>query len=425
MMPTPSRVDRVLTWLRRDFAEWAVGSWALILGWFIFLTIFFNFLEMDGYFSRGLGEGSGVNPDLFMHIGWMFRVFAAVFLTLATKFATKGMDGQANKMKVIGAFCTIIVIAHAMGFGLKALHGKYANANAVSVVAETVTQSNADVIATLAGQKQSILDVLATQTATLDAEITRLDTDGKLNEELANTQKARRAELQDKAQEKIDVIDAEIVRITTAGGEHLAQTAKDVATAEPWPPLFVGLAQLTNMTEKPTDGQIFFAGVVFLMCWILLGDAICIFLPPALYALHLKDAKPRKVSLSPEAFADLHAKAEELDRRMANLDEGVDKALKTKGRKRRRAAAILQIEDQRAAAVKREEVSDEAQEAAGEDFESDPADVADDDNRDPESPEAPEGDPAPEPELTEANEPVTDGDEDGGENRDASQPRAA
>jgi len=410
----PTKMDHVVSvgrWFRTDFAEWVVGSWALILGWFIFLTIFFNFLEMDGYFSRGLGEGSGVNPDLFQHIGWMFRLFAAVFLTLATKFATKDMKGQANKMKVIGAFCTVIVILHAMGFGLKALHGKYANAASVAVVAETVTQSNDTVIATLTAQKKSILEVLAVQTAPLNAEISNLDTDGKRNEELANRQKQRRDDLQNAAQTKIDAIDAQILLTTASAGQHQAQSAKDAATAEPWPPLYVGLAQFFTWSEKPTDGAIYLAGVIFLMCWILLGDAICIFLPPALYALHLKDAKPKHVKLSPNVFADLQARADELDRRMANLDEGVDKALKTKGRKRRRAEAVRMIEDQRQQAVHREEVETPVDDAP-EQPEDEPTEAANEDDE-PEAPlELTEADAAPEPTETQEDdiEPEPDAD---------------
>lgn len=384
-LPTKAEWGGVGRWLKNDLAEWFIGSWALLLGWFIFLTIFFNFLEMDGYFSRGLGEGSGVNPDLFMHIGWMFRLFAAVFLTLSTKFATKDMKGQAGKMKVIGTFCTIIVIAHAMGFGLKALHGKYANANAVGVVAESVTQSNEQIIATLTAQKDNIRADLARQTAPLEAEIRQYITDGKDNDALADDTRARRTELENNAQAKIDAIDGEILKVTTQSGTHEAQSAKDKATAEPWPPLFVGLAQLTSWSETPTDGQIFLAGVIFLMCWILLGDAICIFLPPALYALHLKDAKPRVVRVSPDVFADLQAQADELAKRKANLDEGVDKALKTKGRRRRRADAIKMITDQRAEAAKTEEVeiaAPEPQEGAGEDLDETGPDDAETDDGD-------------------------------------------
>lgn len=412
----PTTMDRVVSvgrWFRSEFAEWVVGTWAQIIGWFIFLTIFFNFLEMDGFFSRGLGEGSGVNPDLFQHIGWMFRLFAAVFLTLATKFAAKDMKGQANKLKIIGAFATAIVILHAMGFGLKALHGKYANANSVAVVAETVTQSNDTVIATLTAQKQSILEVLAVQTAPLNDEITRLDTDGKRNEELANRQKQRRDELQNAAQTKIDAIDAQILAVTASAGEHQATTAKEVATAEPWPPLYVGLAQLFTWSEKPTDGAIYLCGVIFLMFWILLGDAICIFLPPALYALHLKDAKQRHVKLSPDVFKDLQEQADELARRKANLDEGVTKRTRGKKRKEDIAANRLAIADLREELARREEVqsqdetapeppADEPTEATNEDGEPEATLELTEADAAPESPEAPEA----------ANEPEVDNPQD-------------
>lgn len=398
----PTKMDRVVSvgrWLKTDFAEWVVGSWALILGWLIVTVIFFSFLQMDGYFSRGLGEGSGVDSGLFQNIGWMFRLFVALFLVLAVKLTAMGMGSEARWVKVLGVIGAVIVVAHAMGFGLKALHGKYANATSIEAVAETVTQSNDQIISTLTAQKQSILDVLAVQTAPLDAEIQRLDTDGRRNEDLANVQKARRAEMQDVAQVKIDAIDAQILQVMATAGQHKADTTRDIATAEPWPPLYVGLAQLFTWSEQPTDGQIFLAGVLFLMAWILFGDSICIYLPHALYKMHLKDAKPRKVSIDPGVFANLQEQADELARRKAALDEGVDKALKTKGRKRRRAEAIRMIEDQRQQSVRKDEVelepemsADESQEAAGEDFEEGEGDEPETLDDAPDAPEAPEDD---------------------------------
>lgn len=353
---TPTKWDRAASvgrWFKQDFAEWVVGSWALIIGWFIFITIFWNFLQMDGFFSRGLGEGSGVNPDLFQNIGWMFRLFAAVFLTLATKFATKEMKGQSLKLKIIGGFCTAIVIAHAMGFGLKALTGKYSNAVSVEQVATQADRSNADIIAELKDQRAGIEAARDTEVAALQSSIDNITGDGLDNDDLADAYRADQTAARDAARGQVADINQRISDLTVSGGAARTQAAQDIAKAEPWPPLYVGLAQLFTQSETPTDGQIFFWGVVFLMCWILLGDAICIFLPPALYALHLKDAKPRKVNLDPNIFADLQAQADELARRKAKLGEGAEKGVKTKTKNKK---VRLAIEDMRAEIVKREEI---------------------------------------------------------------------
>ena len=374
----PTKWDRAASvghWFKHDFAEWVVGSWAKIIAWAIVGIIFFSFLQMDGYFSRGLGEGSGVDPDLFMHIGWAFRLFAAVFLVLAVKFTVAGMKEESRKLKWLGTFCTIIVIAHAMGFGLKALEGKRTNAMAVSEVAATVTQSSEQVIVTLTAQKEAIRADLDKQTAPLKAEITQYIVDGKNNDDLANSTRARRTELEDKAQVKIDAIDAEILKVTTASGEHAAASTEKIVTTEKWAPLFVGLAQLFTWNPNPDDWAIYVAGVLFLMFWILLGDAICIFVPPALYKLHLKDAKPKDVRVSADVFADLQAQADELAKRKAKLGEGAEKGIKTKTKNKK---VRLAIEDMRAEIVKREEIlkAAEAEDAASETEELEPTDEA-------------------------------------------------
>lgn len=287
----PKEVTASGLWMKNEFAEWFVGSWAKIISWAIVVTIFINFLIMDGYFSRGLGEGSGVDPNLFMHIGWMFRCFAAVFLVLAVKFTAKNMKDESVKLKMLGLFCSLVVIAHAAGFGLKALEGKRAQAVAVEQVEEVAETSNMELIATLEGQKEAIRTDLAERRSTLDAEIRQYITDGLNNDELADDTRARRTALEDAADEQIRQIDAEILSMTTAAAQRRAEATQEIATTEKWAPLFVGLAQLFTWSKEPSDWAIYVAGVCFLMAWILLGDAIVIFVPPALYRLHLKDAE--------------------------------------------------------------------------------------------------------------------------------------
>src|SRR5262249_3611924 len=133
---------RFAGWMRRDFAEWFVGSWALIIGWTVFALIFCNFLIMDGTFSPGLGEGSAVNPDRFQQVGWAYRIFAALFMMLAMKLINMGQTRYAWAIRAIGCAITLIVILHATGFGLKALEGKRDGAESVVAVAEAKTETN-------------------------------------------------------------------------------------------------------------------------------------------------------------------------------------------------------------------------------------------------------------------------------------------
>jgi hypothetical protein len=281
-------------WFRDQFAEWFIGSWALILGWAIVTTIFFNLLIMDGHFSRGLGEGSGVNPDLFQHVGWMFRCFAALFLVLSVKFESMKMPATAGKVKLLGLFVTCIVVLHATGFGLKALEGKRAQATAVVAAHEATVESYEENIATLYARQDKIRTDLKLAVAPLQARMAQLDKDGEFNEQRTDALQLRVQRLEDAAQDKIDDIDDEVLRLTTGGGEAKVSGAEQIATTEKWAPLFVGLAQFFSWSQNPTDWAIYLSGVLFIIAWVLVADAIVIGVPPALYKLHLRDAQRKQ-----------------------------------------------------------------------------------------------------------------------------------
>ena len=360
-MSTQANAIAVGRWLKNDFAEWFIGSWAKIIAWSIITIIFLSFLQTDGFFSRGLGEGSGVDPNLFMYIGWMFRCFAAVFLVLAVKLTASGLPAEARMMRLIGLFCTLIVIAHAMGFGLKALDGKRTAALATVEVAETVTQSYADQIAALDRQAADIRADLATRVAPLNAEITRLDTDGKRNEELATIQKERRKELEDAAQVKLDAIDTAKLALTVNSGDHKAGAIESTVKAEKWAPLFVGIAMLATWSQTPDDFAIWLCGVGFLMCWILLGDSIVILVPPILYKLHLKDAQRQKM-------AAMGAKGGRTTARRSRVNSKL-KAIEDL-RQERAAAETVEIEDEETEDMEPEagdEVNDDGDDDSSED----------------------------------------------------------
>lgn len=65
----------------------------------------------------------------------------------------------------------------------------------------------------------------------------------------------------------------------------------------------------------------------------------------------------RSVAVDPDVFKDLQRDADELARRKANLGDGVEKANKTKNRKKNREQSLKMIADQRAESVKREDVA--------------------------------------------------------------------
>ena len=344
----------VATWLRRDFAEWFVGSWALILGWLIFGVIFYNLLLMDGHFSRGLGEGSGVNPDRFQQIGWMYRLFAAVFLMLAVKLTISGLKGYALAVRIVGGFIATIVILHATGFGLKALEGKRDNANAIEAVATTTVTSNDTLINELKAQRTAVATNRDKRMESLQSSIGNITIDGLDNDDLADDYRIDQKAESEAARTKIDELNTKIESLTASGGTASVDAAGKLATNEEWAPLFVGLAQLITWNPAPTDWAIYVVAVIFIIFWVVVGDAIAILLPPALYRLHLQDAKAHKIIVAPDVFADLQAQADELARRKENLADGADRANITKGKKRNRKLSKQLLEDQRTEMAKQE-----------------------------------------------------------------------
>jgi hypothetical protein len=292
-MISKSDVASAGRWLKNEAAEWVIGSWAMILGWLIVGVIFASFLQMDGYFSRGLGENSGVDPDLFMHIGWMFRLFAALFLVFTVKLKSLGMHSEAAWIKMIGIVVTLLVVAHALGFGLKALEGKRSNAVAVEQTANVAAKSNDQVIAELKEQKKGIQETRDNQLANLQSSIEKITGDGLDNDYLADEYRKDQKIERDNARDAIAEIDKRITDLTVSGGAAQTEATQEIATTEKWAPLFVGIAQLFTWDPNPDDWWIYVAGVLFIAFWIMVGDTICIFMPHALYKMHLADARKR------------------------------------------------------------------------------------------------------------------------------------
>lgn len=295
--PTKAEWISAGRWAKGEAAEWLVGSWSLIIGWGIVGVIFYNLLQMDGHFSRGLGEGSGIDPTLFQNIGWMYGLFAAVFLVLCVKFESVGLKATALSLKGLGTICIFIVMMHAVGFGLKAMEAKRATATAVEEVAKVQTQSNADTIAQLRSQIAAIDTQLASAVAPINSEIARLDNDKiAANDARSDDLRVRRTKLEDDAIAAKGRINDRIADLIETGGKTQETSVHDVAKAEKWAPIFVGLAQLFTWNPKPDNWSIYIAGVMFNIGWMSMAHLIVIVMPPALYKLHLKDAQRRKYS---------------------------------------------------------------------------------------------------------------------------------
>ena len=75
-----------------------------------------------------------------------------------------------------------------------------------------------------------------------------------------------------------------------------------------------------------------------------------------LWAFVVWSSVRKQMTIDPEVFADLQAQADELARRKANLETGAEKAVKTKTKKKKVAAARLAIEDPRQEIAAKDEI---------------------------------------------------------------------
>ena len=342
------------TWMTQKFASWFATAWLYIILWSVVLIAFSVLLYIDAIFSRSLAPDS-INPLSFQGMGIAYRLFAAGFLMAAARCAIKDIPGRWT-FRALGAFASIIVCLHAFGFGFEALSDKRDTAEIIEATQENIQTDTAAIIGQLEGQKTQIRTDLKVAVDPLTQEIERLDTDGKLNEDLATIQKNRRTALQDSAQDKIDAIDSKILGLLTPESSETAltgaQARAEAEYAQKWHPLFVGLAQLANTTWAPTDNQIYIAAIVFIIFWVLLAESLVIFLPERIYMMHLRDAqladdKPKKtIKLKDGQSAMLFNSQAERDEyedlltRGRNSKAGVEKRESTMRRRDKRIEAL-------------------------------------------------------------------------------------
>ena len=281
-------------WMGTRFASWFTTAWLYIILWGVVAGAFVVLLYIDGVFSRKLAPDS-INPLSFQAMGWVYRFFAAAFLMAAARCVYKGIKGKWT-FRLLGVFASLIVCLHAWGFGFEALDERRDQALAAQTVASVQTDTNAEIIATLEAQKAQIDADTTAAVAALDAEIRQYITDGRDNDDLADDSRARRTQLQDAAIARKQELDERIIDLKLSNVAPQEQAAETEITAEPWAPIFVGMAQLFTWTKEPTDWAIYICAIMFVVFWVLLGESLVIFLPERIYVMHLADAEAAKRS---------------------------------------------------------------------------------------------------------------------------------
>ena len=288
------RLEIGAKWMRDSFASWFSTAWLYLILWGVVAGAFTVLLYIDGKFSRSLAPDS-VNPLSFQAMGWVYRFFAAAFLMAAARCVFKGIPVKIT-FDSLGAFASVIGCMHAFGFGFEALSDRRDQAMSVREVAAIAETSNADLIATLETRKTQIDADLEAAIAPLNAEIFNLDNDGLLNEERTDRMRDRRVQLQDQAIADKRAIDDQIMQLVMSGAETRTEAVQTVTNAQPWHPLFIGMAQVTTRSKEPTDWAIYLNAIGFIIFWVLLAESLVIFLPERIYLMHMHDAEAAKRS---------------------------------------------------------------------------------------------------------------------------------
>jgi DNA-binding CsgD family transcriptional regulator len=331
-----------LRWFRDSFASWFATGWLYIILWAVVGIAFTVLLYIDGKFSRSLAEGlEDIDPFSFQAMGWGFRLFAAIFLMAAARCIYKSVKG-ALTFRLLGGFASVIVCLHAFGFGFQALQDRRDDAMAVREVVALQANNSDEQIALLREQ-------IETTRADRDARVTRLQasidgivSDGLNNDQLADVYRADQTKAENDATAKINAAEAEISRLAGEGNAAQQTIATVTADEKPWPALYIGLAQLLTWSKEPDDWAIYLCGVGFIVLWVLLAEALVIFLPERIYLMHLRDAEARPKAVEAKdgevIIKMTEQEAQEMQdalRHYAKLREGHVRGGETKSRKSR------------------------------------------------------------------------------------------
>jgi len=309
------RAQIAARWCRDKAAGFLASFWLYVILWTVVGIAFSVLLYIDGKFSRGLAEGlEEIDPFSFQAMGWGFRLFAAVFLMAAARCIYKEVKG-ALTFRMLGVFASVIVCLHAFGFGFQALSDRRDDAMAAREVVTLQADNSREQIELLTGQIDRIRADRDSKVERLQASIQSILNDGLNNDHLADVYRADQTQAENDASASIARLEAQITTLATSGNEARQTVTTTLAEAKPWPALYVGLAQLVTWSKEPSDWMIYLCGVGFIIGWVLLAEALVIFLPERIYLMHLRDAdRPAEVRFSediPEGMTRWEGTAEE------------------------------------------------------------------------------------------------------------------
>lgn len=270
---------------------------------------------LDGFFFGSKApEPRFLLLPLFIILGLSLRLIVVLAGIKLESLKEMGKEEQRARWtwRILFNGCIVICAMSAASFFLGSYNQREAQSAAVTDVASATGQSIEAQLAALNKQADDIRADLKARIEPLNTEIYSLDHDGHRNEELANTQKARRKELEDKADAKIDAIDsAKLALVADKGTTQQAAAEKQadqkVAASTTWV-VFNWTANKLGAKER----DVVDVGMLFLA---LLVEAIAAFGPGAYFGLRRRYASMVRKLVALEAN-----EAAELDREIAQIE---------------------------------------------------------------------------------------------------------
>ena len=306
-----------LAWMGSNFLRWFSSTTSFTFMWLaVFLAIGVLFFWDGTWASHQAPAGEGMKESF---------VGGGITVRLWTIFALVGAIACfRHKAYILGCVVSLTWLAtsimsygHALGFVATGQMERYASGTVAEKSIEVKTTSNDDQIAMLERQKTEVRADRDKLIIPLNAEIERLDTDGKLNEDLATVQKNRRAELEDKAQEKLDAIDAQILALLSTSKVEQVESAGEVAEAVKFDPLYQWIGGW-GYGKNPTDDELRSIAQIAGSYWALLIELIGGAGPAILYAAGAHFSDQRKVKASEAAKKGWETRRQKAERKDPN-----------------------------------------------------------------------------------------------------------
>lgn len=294
-------------WMRDKFAGWLASVTVFSFLWIAVIVAVSVLFVWDGVWSRHQAPSS-LDPLTFQAAGWTLRLWTVFGLAAALWCFRHAAHWVGGFFIVTWIATSVMTYGHALGFMMGGQAERYATGAVAEKTVEITTTSLDDQIAELEKQKAEIRADLLLAVTPLNEEIKRLDTDGKLNEELANKQKARRDTLQDVAAGKIEALDRDIRDLRLNHKADQIAGTEAVAVAAKFDPLYLTLAEWTDgKPGRPDDETARAIGQKTGAFWALLVEMIGGLGAALLYSVHAHmAARKPKGDVTETVSDDLH-----------------------------------------------------------------------------------------------------------------------